>query len=59
MDESSKTVIESGDEVMRAVGELSVTAKAAATTLSENQIDHEEVRGWLTTIIKAVMDILK
>ena len=48
-----------GDGVMKAIGELSATAKDAAKAAAETGVDHEEVRSWLTTIIKAVMDVLK
>ena len=59
MSEVNKVSVDSGEEVVRAVGELSATVKDAAKAASETGVDHEEVRGWLTTIIKAVMDVLK
>jgi hypothetical protein len=47
------------DMVTEAVGDLSATAKDAAKAISETQVDHEEVKGWLTTIFKAVIAAFK
>jgi hypothetical protein len=52
-------VTDPGDDVMKAVGDLSATAKDAAKAISETQVDHEEVKGWLTTIFKAVIAAFK
>ena len=51
--------IDSGEEVVQAVGELSATVKEAAKAAAETDINHEEVKGWLTTIIKAVIAAFK
>ncbi len=52
-------VTDPGDDVMQAVGDLHATAKDAAKAVTEAQVDHEEVKGWLTTIFKAIMAALK
>lgn len=51
--------IDAGDEVVRAIGELSGTAKVAAKAATEIEVDQEEVKGWLTTIFKAIIGALK
>lgn len=51
--------IDAGDEVVRAIGELSGTAKVAAKAATEVEVDQEEVKGWLTTIFKAIIGALK
>jgi len=48
-----------GEEVVRAVGELSATVKDAAKAVAETGADHEEVKGWLTTIFKALVAAFK
>jgi hypothetical protein len=57
--DSADVATNAGDGVMQAIGELSATAKDAAKAATEAGVDHEEVRGWLTTIIKAVIDAFK
>jgi hypothetical protein len=52
-------VTDPGDDVMSAIGDLHATAKDAAKAVAETQIDHEEVKGWLTTIFKAIISALK
>ena len=59
MNEVNEVSVDSGEEVVRAVGELSATVKDAAKAAAETGVDHEEVRGWLTTIFKAIMDAVK
>ena len=63
MNEIKPTTVNAGEEVMRAVGELSATvkdaAKAAAKADAETGADHEEVKGWLTTIFKALLAAFK
>ena len=51
--------ISSGDEVMRAAGELTATAQEAGELATSVAIDHEEVKGWLKTIFQAVFEVLK
>lgn len=59
MDEVQQTTADAGEEVVRAVGELSATVKDAAKTAAETGADHEEVKGWLTTIFKALIAAFK
>ncbi len=59
MGKMKELAIDSGEEVVQAVGELSATVKAAAKAAAETDIDHEEVKGWLTTIFKALMAAFK
>lgn len=51
--------IDPGEEVVQAVGELSATVKEAAKAAAETGVDHEEVKGWLTTIFKAIIAAFK
>lgn len=44
---------------MQAVGDLSATVKDAAKAAAETGVDHEEVKGWLTTILKAIIAAFK
>jgi hypothetical protein len=55
----SDEVSKAGDAVMKAIGDLSATAKDAAKAATESGVDHEEVKGWITTIIKAIADAFK
>ena len=59
MIDSTEVVVDSGEEVVRTVGELSATVKDAVKAAADSGVDHEEVRGWLTTIFKALMDAIK
>lgn len=59
MGKIKETTMDAGEEVVRAVGELNATVHDAAKAATENGVDHEEVRGWLTTIIKAIVSALK
>lgn len=59
MDEVQQTTADAGEEVVRAVGELSATVKDAAKAAAETGADHEEVKGWLTTIFKALIAAFK
>jgi hypothetical protein len=59
LSETKQMAVDAGDEVVRAVGELSATAKGAAKAAAETGVDHEEVKGWLTTIFKAIIGALK
>jgi hypothetical protein len=47
--------VDAGEEVVRAAGELGATVKDAAKAAAETGVDHEEVKGWLTTIFKALI----
>ena len=59
MGKMKEAAIDAGDQVVRAVGELSATAKDAAKAATDAGVDHEEVKGWLTTIIKAIVAAFK
>ncbi|MGE3757849.1 MAG: hypothetical protein AB7H97_08835 [Pseudobdellovibrionaceae bacterium] len=59
MNEVQPATANAGEEVVRAVGELSATVKDAAKAAAETGADHEEVKGWLTTIIKTVLAAFK
>lgn len=59
MSESKQEVIDGGEAVMRAMGELSATAKDAAKAAADTNVDHEEVQGWLATIFKAILEAIK
>lgn len=59
MSDTKQEVIDAGDEVVRAAGELSATAKDAAKAATEAGVDQEEVKGWLTTIFRALLAALK
>jgi len=50
-----EATVDAGEEVVRAAGELGATVKDAAKAAAQTGVDHEEVKGWLTTIIKAIM----
>jgi hypothetical protein len=51
--------VDAGEEVVRAAGELSATVKDAAKAAAEGGVDHDEVKGWLTTIFKAIIGAFK
>lgn len=54
------TLIESsGEDVVKAVGELSATTEQAVKAASEAANSEEEVKGFLKFFIKAVIDFLK
>jgi hypothetical protein len=53
------TPVDPGEDVVRAVGDLSATVKDAAKAAAETGVDHEEVKGWLTTILKAIIAAFK
>lgn len=59
MNEVQQTTADAGEEVVRAVGELSATVKDAAKGAAQTGADHEEVKGWLTTIFKAIIAAFK
>lgn len=59
MSKVKEASIDAGEEVVRAVGELSGTVKVAAKAATEVEVDQEEVKGWLTTIFKAIIGALK
>lgn len=59
MGKMKEATIDAGDEVVRAVGELSATAKDAAKAATEAGADHEEVKSWITTILKAIIAAFK
>ena len=59
MSDTKQAVVDAGEEVVRAAGELSATVKDAAKAATEAGVDHEEVKGWLTTIFKALIAAFK
>ena len=59
MSDVPQATADAGEEVVRAVGELSATVKDAAKAAAQTGADHEEVRGWLTTILKAIFSAIK
>ncbi len=59
MNDSNEVTVDAGDEVVRAVGELSATTESAAQTAKEAGVDFEQVGAWLTTIFKAIIRALK
>jgi hypothetical protein len=59
MGKVKELTIDPGEEVVKAVGELSATVKDAAKTATETEVDHEEVKNWLTTIFKALVAAFK
>lgn len=48
-----------GEAVVKAAGELDATVSAAVDAAKAAAIDHEEVQGWLTTIFKALLAVVK
>lgn len=59
MSDTRESIVNAGDEVMRAAGELSATAKQAAKAAAEAGVDHEQVKGWLTVIFEAIKAAIK
>ena len=59
MGEVKEHVSNAGEEVVRTMGELSATAQLAAKAAVVAEVDHEEVRSWLTTILKAIIGAFK
>ncbi|MGE3341771.1 MAG: hypothetical protein AB7J46_07855 [Candidatus Altimarinota bacterium] len=59
MGKMKELTIDPGEEVVQAVGELSATVKEAAKAAAETEVDHEEVKGWLTTVFKAIIAAFK
>lgn len=59
MGKIKETTMDAGEGVVRAVGELDATVKAAAKAATETGVDHEEVKNWLTTIFKAILGAFK
>ena len=59
MSDTKQVAVDAGEEVVRAAGELSATVKDAAKAAAETGVDHEEVKGWLTTIFKALISAFK
>jgi hypothetical protein len=48
-----------GEDVMKAVGELTATAEIAKNAITEMDIDHQEVKSWIKLILEAVLEIFK
>lgn len=57
--ESTKDTLSVGEEVVKATGELHATVQTAVETATTQAADHEEVKGWLTTIFKALLAAFK
>ena len=55
----SETMLNPGEEVVKAAGELDATAKTVVEAAKDTTADHEQVQGWLTTIFKALFAVLK
>jgi hypothetical protein len=48
-----------GEDVMKAVGELTATTEIAKNAITEMDIDHQEVKSWIKLILEAVLEIFK
>ena len=59
MGKVKELMIDPGEEVVKAAGELSAKVKDAAKAATETEVDHEEVKNWLTTIFKALVAAFK
>ncbi|MBX2987751.1 MAG: hypothetical protein KF802_07615 [Bdellovibrionaceae bacterium] len=59
MGKIKETTMDAGEEVAHAVGELHATVQDAAKAATETGVDQEEVKGWLTTIFKAIFAAFK
>ncbi|HEX7676323.1 MAG TPA: hypothetical protein VF412_19265 [Bdellovibrio sp.] len=59
MNELETVTTSSGEEVMKAVGELSATKEMVSEAVLADDSIHEEVEGWLTTIFKALLSAFK
>jgi len=59
LSDTKQVAVDAGEEVVRAAGELSATVKDAAKAAAETGVDHDEVKGWLTTIFKAIIGAFK
>lgn len=59
MGKIKETTMDAGEEVVHAVGELKATVQDAAKAATETGVDHEEVKGWLTTVFKALLAAFK
>lgn len=59
MDKIEEATMDAGEEVIHAAGELKATVQEAAKAAAETGADHEEVKGWLTTIFKALLAAFK
>ena len=59
MKESTPEIDRSGDDVMKALGELKATTQEAAKDASSIDPNQDEVRSWITTIVKAIISAFK
>lgn len=59
MSDVQQATADAGEEVVRAVGELSATVKDAAKAAAQTGADQDEVKSWLTTILKAIFSAIK
>lgn len=59
MGKIKEVTMDAGEEVIHAAGELKATVQEAAKAATETGVDQEEVKGWLTTIFKAILAAFK
>jgi len=59
MGKMKEAAIDAGEDVMKAIGELHATTNETAKAATENEVDQDEVEGWLTTIFKAIIGAIK
>lgn len=59
MGKVKELTIDSGEEVVRAIGELNATVESAKKIAEQTEVDQEEVKGWLTTVFKAIFAVFK
>lgn len=56
---ANNETIAAGEAVVKAAGELNATVTQAVEVAKSSASDHEEVKGWLTTIFKALLAAIK
>lgn len=59
MSSLESTDTKTGEDVERAVGELTATTEAAKTAFTEIHVEHEEVKSWLKLILEAIVEVFK
>ena len=48
-----------GEDVVRAVGELTASTEVAKNAIAELEIDHQEVKSWIKLVLEAFIEIFK
>jgi hypothetical protein len=48
-----------GEDVVRAVGELTASTDVAKNAIAEMDFGHQEVKSWVKLILEAVVEIFK